>query len=518
MEMNDNKTGLLGFSAPPLPASTSQGLLRAPASGITVRMYRQGLGDCFLLALPTSDPNQSYYILIDCGVLQGAPNGAANLNTVARDILAATGGQIHLLVATHRHADHISGFQLAHDVFASMTIHNLWLSWAENPTDSQAQALWHSSNEALAALRRAVELQPQALAHVAAVLDFVGDHGLTGDLAAAGTDPMQPVRSLLQPGASPEYHCPGEGPLSLPPVRGGADVPGVRLYVFGPPTSLTALGQMDPAGGTNETYLAQGLPNEITAFLAAAAGPAEALSDSERTAREHSYPFEAALRAPRVEAEGEEFFRERYGFGGAAMGQRAAGSSEGGEDWRRIDQDWLSSSEELALQLDSCINNTSLVLAIELVETSRVLLFAADAQVGNWLSWAALPGFTVSGRENPLTVGDLLKRTVMYKVGHHGSHNATGRSLPNNQPWGLELMTSDELVAMLPVDEAFANQVKHWPMPWPNLYQRLTELTGGRILRLDHGAPENSQPDAEWVRFMNQVEVTPLYVQYTVLE
>ena len=36
-----------------------------------VRMYRHGLGDCFLLAFPTTDPRQSYYVLIDCGVLTG---------------------------------------------------------------------------------------------------------------------------------------------------------------------------------------------------------------------------------------------------------------------------------------------------------------------------------------------------------------------------------------------------------------------------------------------------------------
>ncbi|MGE5603960.1 MAG: hypothetical protein ACM30E_12995 [Nitrososphaerales archaeon] len=520
--MNDNQAEPLGFTAPPLPAPRSSELLRAPADGVTVRMYRQGLGDCFLLALPTSDPGQSYYVLIDCGVLQGAPNGAANLNTVARDIQAATGGQIHLLVATHRHADHISGFSLAKDVFTGMTIHNLWLGWAENPADPQYKALWERSNQALAALRRAVQAQPAAMAGVSGVLDFAGDQWIAGELGALGSDPMEPVRSLLKSGAMPEYRCPGEGPLALPAVAGRAAAEGVRLYVFGPPTSLAALGQMDPAGGTNETYLARGLPNEITAFLAAATDLQAALSDDERAARERSFPFQAGLRIPREEAREEEFFRRRYGFdeSGAAHpvpGKAGARDGEAGEAWRRIDEDWLSSSEELALQLDNCINNTSLVLAMELVKTGRVLLFAADAQVGNWLSWAELPDFALP-EGGTVGIRDLLKRTVFYKVGHHGSHNATGRALDDNTPWGLELMTSPDLVAMIPVDEAFANQVKHWPMPWPKLYERLGEVTKGRILRLDHGAPENAQPDAEWQAFMGQVEVTPLYVQYTVSE
>jgi hypothetical protein len=34
-------------------------------------MYRQGLGDCFLLTFPTGDPKRSFYTLIDCGVVMG---------------------------------------------------------------------------------------------------------------------------------------------------------------------------------------------------------------------------------------------------------------------------------------------------------------------------------------------------------------------------------------------------------------------------------------------------------------
>ena len=47
----------------------------------------------------------------------------------------------------------------------------------------------------------------------------------------------------------------------------------------------------------------------------------------------------------------------------------------------------IEGAGRLALQLDSDTNNTSLVLAIELIASGRVLLFPGDAQVGNWLSW-----------------------------------------------------------------------------------------------------------------------------------
>jgi hypothetical protein len=102
-----------------------------------------------------------------------------------------------------------------------------------------------------------------------------------------------------------------------------------------------------------------------------------------------------------------------------------------------IDTDWLHSFSRLALQVDRVINNTSLVLAFRLPD-GRVLLFAADAQVGNWLSWHDIRpedwrrpdgGQVISGRS-----AELLARTVVYKVGHHGSHNATLKAK------GMELM------------------------------------------------------------------------------
>ena len=53
---------------------------------------------------------------------------------------------------------------------------------------------------------------------------------------------------------------------------------------------------------------------------------------------------------------------------------------------RRIDGEWLGAAESLALKIDGDVNNTSLALAFE-ITGGHVLLFPADAQVGNWLSW-----------------------------------------------------------------------------------------------------------------------------------
>jgi len=77
-------------------------------------MYRQGLGDCFLLTF--GDGDGAKHVLIDCGSL-GATTTGVRMNEVARDIAAATGGRLHLLVATHEHKDHVSGFASEPEVF-----------------------------------------------------------------------------------------------------------------------------------------------------------------------------------------------------------------------------------------------------------------------------------------------------------------------------------------------------------------------------------------------------------------
>lgn len=80
----------------------------------------------------------------------------------------------------------------------------------------------------------------------------------------------------------------------------------------------------------------------------------------------------------------------------------------------------------MAIALTGHINNTSLVLAFELGEDGPVLLFPGDAQAGSWASWSGLK-WDVRYRDHTrqVTGADLLRRVVFYKVGHHGSHNAT---------------------------------------------------------------------------------------------
>jgi hypothetical protein len=143
--------------------------------------------------------------------------------------------------------------------------------------------------------------------------------------------------------------------------------------------------------------------------------------------------------------------------------------------------------------------------------------------VGNWLSWhgSKIRWPRAGDPNSPVTAADLLRRTVLYKVGHHGSHNATLREK------GLELMERPDLVAMLPVDEAQARRPKGgnpqgWDMPFSPLLDRLRQKTDGRVLRADTGFPKAedlarlSHSDREG--FRQRGAETDLYVEITVTE
>jgi hypothetical protein len=314
--------------------------------------------------------------------------------------------------------------------------------------------------------------------------------GFHGELGVAGGTTAQAMEWVKgRTGARVRYFRPGVEPVEVP----GAD--GVRVYVLGPPRDVKMLRRSDPSRKASEVYELAGRGGADLGFLAAV----QAL-DGDGPAG--GQPFGERFRIPEADAWEDDFFGEHYGFDG-----------EDDEGWRRIETDWLGMAGRLALQLDSDTNNTSLALAFELSRSGRVLLFPGDAQVGNWLSWAGLEWRVKDGADaRRVTVADLLARTVLYKVGHHGSHNATLRDQ------GLELMSSRELTALLPVDRTTAKKMG-WLMPFPSLYRRLLEKTGGRILDLElglpHGPPDGASP-REWERFTARTKTSPDWVDYSV--
>src|ERR1700686_3227572 len=87
------------------PANGPQKAGAAGQSNIRVRMYRVGFGDFFLMTVPGK--NGPAHILIDCGV-HAKPLG--DMNECVKNMAQTTNSKLALVILTHYHADHMSGF------------------------------------------------------------------------------------------------------------------------------------------------------------------------------------------------------------------------------------------------------------------------------------------------------------------------------------------------------------------------------------------------------------------------
>jgi hypothetical protein len=453
---------------------------------LRVRMYRQGLGDCFLLTY--SDGGDESHLLIDCGVLKGTAEPEKKMQAVAQNVHETTNGHLDRLVVTHEHWDHLSGFLQAQAIFDTVEVGEVWLAWTEDPDDELATELRKHKKKALDGIVAAAKLADKGTTPAAqrtarqldALLNFQGDLGAAGTKTTAGALDWVKGRA-----PQPKYLRPGEQLLDLP------GLPGLRIYVLGPPHDRRLIKRSDPSKKHPEVYELVGAEGSHEGFLAAA----EALADD---GTPETQPFDDYFRIEEAQAQSENGLLKEYYAAGAA--------------WRRIDHDWLGYAGALALALDSDTNNTSLVLAFELTSGGDVILFPGDAQVGNWLSWELLEWQVAEpGGTRTVKSGDLLARTVLYKVGHHGSHNATLREN------GLELMASSELAAMIPVNRVTAEKMD-WLMPFPPLLTRLVEKTHGRVMDaergLDDAAPQDLS-DAAWKRFVARTDVQAGWIDYT---
>ena len=481
--------------------------MKAPASGVTVRMYKAHLGDCFLLAFRGAR-GKPVYMLIDCGIHSQFKGGSAVMERIATHVRDSTGGHLDVLVMTHEHGDHISGFYTARDTFREMDIDVGWFAWTEDPENPLALRIDRARSLMLHGLQVVGPAltdagQDESAEHVQHLTAFF--RAGEGGLGVSSRDTRDVVVDLP---AERCYLKPKMPPLRLPGVDG------VRVFVLGPPEDERMLMRARPSSRGRQVYRddahALALDDVLSAaFLSAAGG---SLTDEQWDRAEAGKPFASNLRLATeiVKANPTRFpfFHAHYGF-----------DPTDSDQWRRIDSDWQLSAESLALKLDAATNNTSLVLAFELEATGRVLLFAGDAQVGNWESWHEGGWSEANGlaRGETLTAEQLLRRTVLYKVGHHGSHNATLREK------GLEMMTSPELSAMIPVDQewALARRPHPWKMPFDPLYDDLLRRTAGRVLRSDEGLVEPGHKSAAWHAFAKRVRPateSELYVEVDVTD
>ena len=509
--------------------------MKAPEAGATIRMYRQGHGDCFLLAFPRTGGGRPVYMLIDCGYKPGSQiirNGKkVDAKRVVKDIASSTGKKIDIILITHEHQDHVNAL----GKFKDFDFGEAWFAWTEDPDDKDANELRRRHKDQLLGLlgaRNSLKLavgaggENETLLRIDELLalefgsenDDETDDAVLSALSissvfGASSDPLKSLNkkamSLIKKRAGNRLRFinPHSEVLRL------GEAKNIRAFPLGPPRDEDLLSDEDPKG--NEGFPGHGFGSSLSFFAASKGG------DDHNTAM----PFNPTFSIPKsatLDITGDHFYFFHPYFGSDGTGEPDE-NVETPDDaaWRRIDEEWLYSAESFALKLNRGINNTSVVLAIELEKSGKVLLFGGDAQAGNWKSWNN-GTFSVDGKTQ--STKDLLARTVVYKACHHASHNATLNGTVDDEYPNLSWMGrgkfGGEFVAFITANNDWALNTAKWNHPLPAIKKALLEKSAGRVFQTDEDSPQ--KPDGvaqeDWDVFMtkHQVKCTDLYFELVV--
>jgi len=372
-----------------------------PGGAISVRMYRVGFGDCFLISLPTASGRE--YILVDCGV--HAKGDAGTLKDIVADIATVTNRKLAVVIASHAHQDHIAGYDRFGSEFATFQIGEVWLPWTWDPSNPQAVKL-QGKQAALAV---------QLAAHFAALPPGAAQRPVTAAAAAAVANLTGNAHAIallntgFGVGAKVRY-LKAEDSLA-----DAAGIGGLAVKFLGPPQDEAYLAQMDPPANQHYIGLAKGAAGEATRIE----------------------PFAKSWRT-------------------AATGDLALTKA----DEKRLEDATASTAEDLAFALDKARNNESVVALFSY--QGQTLLFAGDAQYGNWRWWLE--------HDQP---DQILPQLRFLKVAHHGSVNATPKD-------ALEKMTDGNFAAMV------STQSTPWAsIPLVPLMARIDQKTKQELVRSD---------------------------------
>ncbi len=359
---------------------------------LTVRMYNVGFGDCFLVSIPSST-GRPKRILFDCGSVSQDPEISMDdiLQRIWEDCTDPEMSHpvLDVVVATHRHRDHVSGF--AKPGWVNVEVGEVWMPWTEHPTDEEARRIRERQARLALALNRAVDTRlgmPGLNVQERAIIE--GNRELA--LNALSNERAMATLHEGFSGSPKRRFLPDETLEGL--VLKSDALPNVTVYVLGPSKVESVIRDMDPPIGKSYLRLLESRGEDGTV--------------------PEPFALEWSI-AP-----------DEY----AAAGQSSAGASDwtlklkelvGAKNWEfptlsPKDQEVINNLGDLelaaAVSLDKAVNGTSLMLVLKVGQTH--LLFPGDAQWGTWE--AAL---------NDRASRDILMKTKFLKVAHHGSHNAT---------------------------------------------------------------------------------------------
>jgi beta-lactamase superfamily II metal-dependent hydrolase len=365
---------------------------------LRVRMYRVGFGDFFLITVPTKAGPK--HILIDCGVHAG---DIKSMKDCVLDLAQETDRKLALVIATHYHADHLSGFASQFDEFSQFEVEMVWITNRLDPNkkDSMKFKAQIAQVANQLQLRLGARKDPAAVQAMAKLRNATGvEFGVQGKKTTkkkegSNEKALRLLRKGFKGGPPVKYYQGGQKPL-LPKSLQGA----ISAELLGP-APLNSGKEFASSDNKSAQYIMRaadnGLPPTDTLLPFEKDWPATAADYDLWAFKEYRTPAERKAKKP-----------------GAA---------------KNMEKILLDSQPDTLLAMvdavDGTLNNQSLVVLFTC--KGKKLLFVGDAQWGNWSYWLYgkksmgaledLPGITRKA-------SDILGSIDFFKVGHHGSSNA----------------------------------------------------------------------------------------------
>lgn len=356
--------------------------IKPDKNNVVIRMYNIGFGDCFLLLIPTSGGSKK--VLIDCGVHSSGRNPHSSLKQVIENLLRDISDdedenkkRIDLLIATHRHQDHVSGF--ADEAWKDVEVGEVWMPWTENYDDPEAVKILKKQSTAGKKLHDALTLMlskpsfgftPEKLAQIQLVKDFT-ENSLSNAKA------MDTLHHGFSGGDDIQRRYLPDKDGKFKKIKSDL-LPGVTVHILGPSRDEEVIRDMEPGANEQWLRLIGEMGNDLKVLNPFHADWSEAVETTD-----------LSIFAPNPNA---------------AKSLKA--------DFEKINNLGDGAELNLAMQLEKAVNGTSLMLMFQIEHAH--LLFPGDAQNGTWKS-------VLQDEESR----SLLFKTNFYKIGHHGSHNAT---------------------------------------------------------------------------------------------